>query len=137
MYIKFKPWSMPHIILTVIAMRHKNAGGQIMNNTNTEMYLGMDVSEKSIELFALSADNKKESKAKIENNPAKIKAFLADVKNTSKLTVALETGTHSPWLSKMLEEHGCKVFVGHARKLRAIWDDDKNVTSVMLKCLLE
>jgi len=47
------------------------------------------------------------------------------LKNTSKLTVALETGTHSPWLSKMLEEHGCKVFVGHARKLRAIWGDDK------------
>jgi transposase len=115
---------MPHIILTVIAKRHKNAGGQIMNNANTEMYLGMDVSEKSIELFALSADNKKESKGKIENNPAKIKAFLADVKNTSRLTVALETGTHSPWLSKMLEEHGCKVLVGHARKLRAIWGDD-------------
>ena len=124
MYIKFKPWSMPHIILTVIAKRHKNAGGQIMNNANTEMYLGMDVSEKSIELFALSADNKKESKGKIVNNPAKIKAFLADVKNTSRLTVALETGTHSPWLSKMLEEHGCKVLVGHARKLRAIWGDD-------------
>jgi len=52
---------MPHVILTVIAKRHKNAGGQIMNNANTEMYLGMDVSEKSIELFALSADNKKES----------------------------------------------------------------------------
>ena len=96
-----------------------------MNNNSTGIYLGMDVSEKSIELFALSADNKTESKGKLVNNPAKVKAFLVALKNTSRLTVALETGTHSPWLSKMLEEHGCKVFVGHARKLRAIWGDDK------------
>ena len=74
-----------------------------MNNNSTKMYLGMDVSEKNIELFALSADNKTESKCKIVNNPAKVKAFLAALKNTSRLTVALETGTHSPWLSKMLE----------------------------------
>ena len=95
-----------------------------MNNNSTGIYIGMDVSEKSIELFALSADNKTESKGKLVNNPAKVKAFLAGLSNTSKLTVALETGTHSPWLSKMLEEHGCKVLVGHARKLRAIWGDD-------------
>jgi len=116
---------MPHIILTVIAMRHKNTGGQTMNNSSSGIYLGMDVSEKNIELFALSADNKTESKGKLINNPEKVKAFLSSLKNTSKLTVALETGTHSPWLSKMLEEYGCKVFVGHARKLRAIWDDDQ------------
>ena len=89
-------------------------GGQTMNNNSTGIYLGMDISEKSIELFALPADNKTESKGKIENNPAKIKAFLAGLSDASKLTVALETGTHSPWLSKMLEEHGCKVLVGHA-----------------------
>ena len=85
-----------------------------MNNNSTGIYLGMDVSEKSIELFALSADNKAESKGKHVNSPAKVKAFLAGLGNTSKLTVALETGTHSPWLSKMLEKHGCKVLVGHA-----------------------
>ena len=105
-------------------MRHKNTGGQTMSKYSTGMYLGMDVSEKTIELFALSADNKTEEKGKLANNPAKVKAFLDGFNDTSKLTVALETGTHSPWLSKMLEEHGCKVLVGHARKLRAIWGDD-------------
>ena len=108
-----------------------------MNNNSTGIYLGMDVSEKSIELFALSADNKTERKGKIENNPAKIKAFLAGLKNTSKLTVALETGTHSPWLSKMLEEHGCKVFVGHPESYELYGMMTKNVTNEMLKCLQE
>ena len=125
-----------YIIYIVISATHnikrdryasQKLGGQTMNNNSTGIYLGMDVSEKSIELFALSADNKTESKCKIVNNPVKIKAFLAALKNTSRLNVALETRTHSPWLSKMLEVHGCKVFVGHARKLRACY-----VNSLML-----
>jgi transposase len=35
--------------------------------------------------------------------------------------VAMETGTHSPWISRLLASLGCRVLVGNARKLRAIW----------------
>lgn len=35
--------------------------------------------------------------------------------------VAVEAGTHSPWISRELEILGCEVLVGNARKLRAIW----------------
>jgi transposase len=35
--------------------------------------------------------------------------------------VAMETGTHSPWVSRVLIALGCRVLVGNARKLRAIW----------------
>jgi hypothetical protein len=37
-------------------------------------------------------------------------------------TVALEAGTHSPWISRLLEQMGCSVYVGNPRKLRFIWD---------------
>ena len=30
--------------------------------------------------------------------------------------IALETGTHSPWISRLLSELGHKVIVAHARK---------------------
>jgi hypothetical protein len=63
---------MPHIILTVIAMRNKKN----MNNNSTGIYLGMDVSEKSIELFALSVDKNMTEKGKLTNSPAKEKALL-------------------------------------------------------------
>jgi len=39
-------------------------------------------------------------------------------------TVAMETGTHSPWVSRFLEELGMKVYVANARKLRAISTSD-------------
>jgi transposase len=35
-------------------------------------------------------------------------------------TVAMETGTHSPWISRFLEGMGMKVYVANARKLKAI-----------------
>jgi transposase len=38
--------------------------------------------------------------------------------------VAIEAGTHSPWISRELEAMGCRVYVGNPRKLRLIWDSD-------------
>jgi transposase len=34
----------------------------------------------------------------------------------------METGTHSPWISRLLGSLGCRVLVGNSRKLRAIWN---------------
>lgn len=39
--------------------------------------------------------------------------------------VVMETGTHSPWISRIAERHGHEVLVGQARKLRAIWQNDR------------
>ena len=37
------------------------------------------------------------------------------------LRIAVETGTHSPWVSRLLEECGHEVLVANARKLRLIY----------------
>jgi transposase len=37
-----------------------------------------------------------------------------------KATIAMETGTHSPWVSRLFEERGHPVYVANARKVRAI-----------------
>jgi len=38
--------------------------------------------------------------------------------------IALEAGTHSPWVSRLLEELGHEVLVANPRKLRMIYDSD-------------
>lgn len=38
---------------------------------------------------------------------------------------ALEVGTHSPWVSRLLEDNGCSCVVANARKLRAIYTNDR------------
>ena len=37
------------------------------------------------------------------------------------LRIAIEAGTHSPWVSRVLEECGHEVLVANARKLRLIY----------------
>jgi hypothetical protein len=37
------------------------------------------------------------------------------------MRIAIETGTHSPWVSRLLEECGHEVLVANSRKLRLIY----------------
>lgn len=46
-------------------------------------------------------------------------------KNYPKARLALEVGSHSPWVSRFLKETGLEVFVANARKLRAIYATDR------------
>jgi transposase len=46
-------------------------------------------------------------------------------KKYPKARVALEVGSHSPWLSRFLKEMGMEVIVANARKLRAIYMNDR------------
>ena len=39
--------------------------------------------------------------------------------------VAIEAGTHSPWISRLIEEMGCRAIVANPRKLRAIYQNDR------------
>lgn len=44
------------------------------------------------------------------------------IKRTGRCRVALEAGTHSPWVSHVLDGLGCEVLVANPRRTRAIWD---------------
>ena len=41
------------------------------------------------------------------------------------LRIAIETGTHSPWVSRLLEECGHEVLVANARKTRLIYSNKR------------
>ena len=46
------------------------------------------------------------------------------------LRIAIETGTHSPWVSRLLEECGHEVLVANARKLRLIYANKRKTDEV-------
>jgi len=48
----------------------------------------------------------------------------------SSLRIAIETGTHSPWASRVLEECGHEVLVANARKLRLIYANKQKTDEV-------
>jgi transposase len=46
------------------------------------------------------------------------------------MRIAIETGTHSPWVSRLLEECGHQVLVANARKLRLIYANKRKTDEV-------
>jgi transposase len=66
----------------------------------------------------LDADGVVIERAKVGCSPEAVAKFFACHRG---VLVAMETGTHSRWVSRMAEAAGLSVLVGNARKLRAIW----------------
>jgi transposase len=49
--------------------------------------------------------------------------------------IVLETGTHSPWVSRHLEKLGHEVLVANARQVRIIYDNDRKTDKVDARTL--
>lgn len=96
-----------------------------MNKSITKMFIGMDVSEEKIEIYMLQGEESDGVSKNIGNSVSCVNLFFDSFKDCTSLVVALETGTHSPWLSDLIEGRGCQTYVADARKLRMIYSSDK------------
>jgi len=88
--------------------------------------IGMDLGDKKHRISVLDL------KGHVIETDVVINTANAIRKKFGKMTpclVAIEAGTHSPWISRILEELGHRVLVGNPRKLRAIWDSDNKADS--------
>ena len=99
-----------------------------MNNVSQKqekIYFGLDISQKTIEIFSLIGE-KSVAFGKISNNQNSLTEFFNKIPApAASVTIALETGTHSAWISRLLEERGYEVIVAHARDLAFIYKGDK------------
>lgn len=82
-----------------------------------EATIGMDLGDRSNRVCVLNEEGAITEEVGITNDRESIGVWASRYKGA---TVAMETGTHSPWVSRFLEELGLKVYVANARKLRAI-----------------
>lgn len=99
-----------------------------MSECSTELkkiYVGFDVSEKTIETFAVCGIETSKSSCKIENAPQAIKKFLRMFKTPDQVCIVMETGTHSLWMSQLISSLGFEVVVAHARDLALIYGSDQ------------
>jgi len=96
-----------------------------MSKSITKTFIGMDVSEEKIEIYSLQDEESEGGSKSIANSVSDVNSFFDSFMDCASLVVALETGTHSPWLSELIEGRGCKTYVADARKLRMIYSSDK------------
>jgi transposase len=57
-------------------------------------------------------------------------AFRRRFASEPSLRIAIEAGTHSPWVSRLLEECGHEVLVANARKLRFIYANKRKTDEI-------
>lgn len=87
-----------------------------MKNTIT---IGIDLGDKFHIAVVFDGEGNELKTAQVTNTKAGVSKFFEPYKNAR---VAMEAGTHSPWISRLLDEMGLTVYVGNPRKLRCIWD---------------
>jgi transposase len=84
--------------------------------------VGMDMGDKSHSVCVLDAQGKVLERTTVTNTAKAIRKRFGGL---AACRIALEAGTHSGWVSRILEELGHEVLVGNPRKLRVIWDSNE------------
>lgn len=91
-----------------------------MSTNVAKFTIGVDLGDRQNVVCVLDASGEVVKIFKVANTKKAMHKCFAKYSGS---LVATETGTHSGWVSRLLEELGCKVLVGNSRKLRAIWQD--------------
>jgi len=84
--------------------------------------VGMDMGDKNHSICVLDVEGEVLTRRTVTNTAKAIRKYFGKLEPCR---VALEAGTHSGWVSRILEELGHEVLVGNPRKLRVIWDSDE------------
>jgi transposase len=88
-----------------------------------QMTAGLDLGEKYSYLCLIDTESGEVmEEGRLLTSP---EAFRRRFASERPLRVAIETGTHSPWVSRVLEECGHEVLVANARKLRLIYSNKR------------
>jgi transposase len=91
---------------------------------NIKFVVGLDLGNKKHDICELNWKGEKTLAGKVENDSESLNVFFDRYDNPCEVRVAMESGSSSAWISEILKVRGFQVYVGNARKMRAIWDTD-------------
>jgi transposase len=93
-----------------------------------KMTAGLDLGDKYSYLCLIDQQGGEVmEEGRLRTTPEALKRRFA---SEQRLRIAIETGTHSPWVSRLLEECGHEVLVANARKLRLIYVNKRKTDEV-------
>ena len=88
----------------------------------SKMVIGIDLGDKKNFVCVLNYRGDVVDLCSIRNNADAIRTYLNRyLDNKDEIMVVMEAGTHSPWVSRLIDELGFTVMVGNPRKMRSIW----------------
>jgi len=90
---------------------------QIRNVSQQNLTIGLDLGDRSSWYCVLDEAGTVVLEQKLSTTPKAMKEVFGGMPRSR---IALETGMHSPWVSRLLSELGHEVIVAHARNVRLI-----------------
>ena len=90
---------------------------QSRNFSEQKLTIGLDLGDRSSHYCVLDEKGRILVESKVPTSPNGMKGVFGSMPRSR---IALETGTHSPWVSRLLSELGHEVIVAHARNVRLI-----------------
>jgi transposase len=99
----------------------------LVENTNEifkaqQLTIGLDVGDRISHYCMLDETGNVILEQSVPTTPKGIQQVFSRI---SRSRIALETGTHSPWLSRLLTQLGHDVIVAHARNVRLIAESSR------------
>jgi transposase len=82
-----------------------------------EITVGLDLGDRFSHYCMLNEDGDAIESGRMQTTEAALRRHF---EGEPRMRIALECGTHSPWISRLLEQWGHEVIVANARKIRAI-----------------
>jgi transposase len=93
-----------------------------------KMTAGLDISDRYSYLCLIDIQSGEViEESRLRTTPEALRRRFA---SEQPLRIAIEAGTHSPWVSRVLEECGHEVLVANARKLRLIYANKRKTDEV-------
>jgi transposase len=90
---------------------------QTFNKQDRRLTVGLDLGDRSSFYCVLDEAGDVLIEQMLSTTPKAIKEIFGAMPRSR---IALETGTHSPWISRLLSELGHEAIVAHARSVRLI-----------------
>ena len=95
---------------------------QIKNFSEQKLTIGFDLGDRSSWYCVLDEAGRVLLEQKVSTTPKAMQEVFGGMPGSR---IALETGMHSPWVSRLLSELGHEVIVAHARNVRLIGESRK------------
>jgi len=93
------------------------------------MTAGVDIGDKHSYLCLLDQESGEVmEEGRLRTTPEAIRRRFSS--EQPRMRIAIEAGTHSPWVSRLLEEYGHEVLVANARKTRLIYANKRKTDEI-------
>jgi transposase len=100
--------------------------------TSTKRTIGVDLGDQNSAYCVLDAEGDVLSEGTARTSKS---GFEQQFQEMAKCRIALEIGTHFPWVSRLLQSYGHDVIVANARQVRLIYESDRKNDKVDARTL--